>query len=125
MARILLIDDNENMRVVIRRMLETAEHKVVEAESGREALKMLEHDRPDLVLLDVMMPGEDGWEVCKKIKATEKLRGIPVAMLTVRTSEEDMNKSKESGADAHINKPFDMEHLLRTVESLLRKASVT
>ncbi len=122
-ARILLVDDNQNMRVVIKRMLEKAGHKIVEANTGEEALRMLEVDKPDLILLDVMMPGDDGWEVCRKIKAKEKLKGIPVAMLTVRATGDDMDMSSESGADAHITKPFDMEYLQRTVESLLRKAS--
>lgn len=124
MTRILLVDDNPNMRAVIKRMLEKAEHKVIEAENGEEALSMLQKDRPDLILLDIMMPGDDGWTVCRKIKANEKLKSIPVAMLTVRASEEDMNKSSMSGADAHINKPFDMEYLLRTVDTLLKRAQM-
>jgi CheY-like chemotaxis protein len=120
MAKILLVDDNSKIRIITRMMLEKTGHEVLEASSGEEGLKMLEKDTPDLILLDIMMPGMDGWEVCQKIKADEKYRDIPLVMLTVRASEEDMDKSMEYGADAHVNKPFDMEYLLDTVERQLK-----
>jgi len=119
MTRILLIDDNSKIREITKMMLKKGEHEVVEASSGEEGLRILRDDRPDLILLDVMMSGEDGWKICEKIKNEEKTSDIPVVMLTVRGSEEDMDKSGASGADAHISKPFDMENLLSTVERLL------
>lgn len=121
MARIMVVDDNPKIRRVVRVILEKEGYNVEEIESGKECLRRLKKEKPDLILLDVMMPEEDGWEVCKKIKSDEKHKDIPVAMLTVRASEEDMNKSIEHGADAHINKPFDVEDLLDRVESLLGK----
>ncbi len=97
----------------------------MEVESGDECLKRLKKEKPDLILLDVTMPGEDGWEILKEIKKDEKTKDIPVAMFRVRTSDDSVKKSLESGADAHINKPFDVEDLLNTVESLLGKAAST
>ncbi len=121
MAKIMVVDDNPKIRKVVRVILEKKGYEVEEARNGDECLKRLEKEKPDLILLDVMMPGEDGWEICKEIKSDEKHRDIPVAMLTVRASEEDMNKSIEHGADTHINKPFGVEDLLERVESLLGK----
>ncbi len=124
MAKIMIVDDNPKIRTLVRIILEKEEgYKVVEVESGEECLKRLKKEKPDLILLDVMMRGKDGWEICRKIKADEKHRDIPVAMLTVRASEEDMNKSLECGADTHINKPFGVEDLLERVEGLLGKAT--
>jgi CheY-like chemotaxis protein len=118
-ARILVIDDEPQLRVIVRMMLEKAGHQVTEAGDGEEGLKLLEKDLPDLILLDVMMPGPSGWEVCHKIKASRRLRDIPLVMFTVRTSKESMEKSNQCGAEAHINKPFDMEEMLETVGRLL------
>lgn len=119
MARILLVDDESKIRVITKVMLEKAGHEVVEAESGADGLKILETDRPDLILLDIMMPGMEGWEVCERIKTNNKLRDIPVVMFTVRTSEEDHEMGAECGADDHIDKPFTMGELLETVEKHL------
>ncbi len=119
MARVLLVDDDPKIRQITKMMLKKVDLEVLEASNGEEGLRILEDDRPDLILLDVMMPGDDGWKICAKIKNNEKTKDIPVVMLTVRGSEEDLDKSSASGADAHISKPFDMEYLIRTVERLL------
>jgi CheY-like chemotaxis protein len=121
MARILLVDDEPELRIITRMMLEKAGYEVVEASNGEEGLRILANFKPDLILLDVMMPGMGGWKVCEKIKADEKLKHIPVVMFTVRTSEEDIEHSRECGAEAHINKPFEKQELLATIERLLRK----
>jgi len=118
-AKILLVDDEPEMRFITRKMLEKAGHTVVEACSGEECLARLEEELPDLILLDVMMPGDDGWEVCRKIKSQDRTRGIPVVMFTVRTEEEDMLESTSSGADAHINKPFERDELLGIISRIL------
>lgn len=123
MAKILLVDDEPEIRFLTRRMLEKEGHSVTEAENGEMALRMLQKDKPDLILLDVRMPGLNGWEVCRRIKADDKTKGIPVVMFTVRTSEEDIQKSVDYGAEAHINKPFDKEELLELVENMLRRSA--
>jgi|Deesub1362A_J573_1020465.scaffolds.fasta_scaffold06510_3 DNA-binding response OmpR family regulator len=121
MARILIIDDEPEIITLTRMMLQKAGYEVIEAESGKEGLEILEKDKIDLVLLDVVMPGMNGWEVCRKIKADEKLRQIPVVMFTVYDSREDIIRSHECGADAYLSKPFDREELLDVVRRLLRR----
>jgi CheY-like chemotaxis protein len=124
LAKILLVDDEPDIRFLTKRMLEKEGHSVTEAENGEMALRMLQkEDKPDLILLDVRMPGLNGWEVCRRIKADDKTKNIPVVMFTVRTSEEDIQKSVDYGANAHINKPFDKEELLELVENMLRRSA--
>ncbi|WP_457555201.1 response regulator [Candidatus Pyrohabitans sp.] len=121
MARIMLVDDEPEIRYITRRILERAGHDVVEAGDGEECLRKLEKERVDLILLDVMMPGIKGWEVCRRIKLDRRMRDIPVVMFTVRTSEGDVEESVKSGADAHINKPFEMSELIQVVEEILKR----
>ncbi|MFQ5816237.1 MAG: PleD family two-component system response regulator, partial [Candidatus Hydrothermarchaeaceae archaeon] len=123
MSRIMIVDDEPNIMVLTRKMLEKKGYEVSEAKSGEECLKRLKQEKPDLILLDVMLRGEDGWEICKKIKSAEETKGIPVVMFTIRGSEDSVEKSMECGADAHISKPFDMEDLQDTVERLLGKTA--
>jgi DNA-binding response OmpR family regulator len=122
MARILIVDDEPDIRKLTGRMLKSAGYDVVEAASGEESLEVIERDKIDLVLLDVAMPGINGWMVCEKIKADERLKHVPVVMFTVFGSEEDVVQGEECGADAYIKKPFDMKELLRIVDELLHKA---
>ncbi|MDI6655200.1 MAG: response regulator [Candidatus Hydrothermarchaeota archaeon] len=118
--RIMVVDDEPDIRYLLRKMLEKEGYEVIEARDGRDCLERLKKERPDLILLDIMMPGMLGWEVSKKIKEDEKFKSIPVAMLTVRTAEEDKVKSlEESLADWHISKPIDREKLIETVKWLL------
>jgi CheY-like chemotaxis protein len=101
-------------------MLEREGYEVIEAKNGDECLEKLQNTTPDLIILDIMMPGLDGWEICRKIKEAKETRDIPVVMLTVRTSEDSIKKSYEyAGCDAHINKPFDRKQLLDTIEEFL------
>ncbi len=122
MARLLLVDDEPNIRTLTRTMLEKAGHTVEVAEHGEEALGILRERGADLVILDIAMPEMSGWEVCRIIKSDPALRHIPVLMFTVMTRDEDVNRSFESGADAHLKKPFTMRELLEAVESLLAHA---
>jgi CheY-like chemotaxis protein len=119
MAKILIVDDEEDVRMVTRTILERAGHEVIEAASGNEGLKVLENHKPDLVILDVMMPDMSGWGVCEKIKTNRGFRDIPVLMFTVKTEMKDMRHSRRTNADAHVNKPFGIDVLLKTVERLL------
>jgi len=123
MARILLVDDEPEIVYVTKIMLEKDGHEVVVARDSVECFEKLKAETPDLILMDIMLPGDDGWITCKKIKEDKKTQNIPVAMFTVRTSEDSVDMSFDySHADAHINKPFDREELLDTVKSLLGKA---
>lgn len=123
MSDILVVDDEPEIVYLVKMMLEQRGHRVAEAGNGEECLKHLEKGKPDLIVLDVMMPGLKGWDVCKKIKGSKETKDIPVVMLTVRTSEDSVKKSYEyAHCDAHINKPFEMKELLDTVDALLNES---
>lgn len=123
MAKILLVDDEPEIVALTKIVLEREGHEVIGADDSTKCFEMLSEVSPDLVLMDVMMPGDDGWTACRKIKEDEKTRDVPVAMFTVRTSEASIRKSHECGADAHINKPIDMEELLGTIKNLTKDIS--
>lgn len=120
MAKIMVVDDEADVVYVVRKILEKDSHEVVETYSGSEALAKLESERPDLILLDVTMPNLDGWEVCRRIKSNDKTKSIPVAMLTVKTEDEDKITSLDAAlADWHISKPINEKKLNATVRWLL------
>jgi len=122
MAKILVVEDEPEIRVLVKTILEKAGYSVVEAEDGEAALRLVNEEEPDLVLLDVMIPCIEGWEVCRRIRENEATRRIPIIMVTVRTTDEDIQRSVECGANAHINKPFDQKELLDTIKKLLGRA---
>jgi CheY-like chemotaxis protein len=123
MAKIMVVDDEPEMVSLIKKILEDGGHEVEPAYSGQEALEKLESGiKPDLILLDVMMPGLNGWEVSRRIKEREETKDIIVAMLTIKSEDEDKVTSLDEGlADWHISKPFKNEELLRTVNWLLKR----
>lgn len=121
MSKIMVVDDETDIRFVIRMMLEKEGYEVVTAESGEEAIEILKDESPDLILLDVMMPGLDGWETCTKIKSDKKTIQTPVVMLTAKTAEEDKIKALDQcGAQWHISKPIDRPKFIETVKWLLK-----
>ncbi len=120
-AKILVVDDEPEILSLTKIILEKGGYEVFTASDSVECFKRLKEVRPDLILLDVMMPGDDGWATCKKIKDGKTTKGIPVAIFTVRTSENSIEKSQAyAQADAHIKKPFEMKKLLETVKRLLK-----
>lgn len=119
MAKILVIDDEAELRKLTRTILQNDGHEVIEAETGMEGLDMVKKERPDLILLDVRMPKLDGWEICRKIKSREGAEETPVLIFTVMGNTEDKIRSQRSGADGHIEKPFEVEGLLEKVNSYL------
>lgn len=123
MSRIMVVDDEPDIRFVIRKMLEKEGYSVIEADSGESAMELLKDTVPDLILLDVMMPGLNGWETCTEIKASGALQHVPVVMLTAKTSEEDKVKALEKcGANWHISKPLERTKFIETVKWLLESA---
>ncbi len=123
MGKILVVDDEPEIVVLTKIMLEKEGHKVTVAKDSAECFERLKKEKPDLILLDIMMPGDDGWDACKKIKEDRETHDIPVAMFTVRASDNSVEKSyKYAHADVHINKPFDRKELLDIVRGLLEKA---
>ena len=122
MTKIMVVDDDSDHVFVLRIALRKEGHEVVEAYSGAECLKKISKVKPDLVIMDIMMPGIDGWDVCKKIKENPLTSTIPVSLLSVRKEEEDKRKSFEyAHADEHMCKPIELRKLVSTVEVLLNR----
>jgi DNA-binding response OmpR family regulator len=109
---ILVVDDDDDIRGLLRATIERGAHRVVEAADGEEALGVIGRAPPDLVLLDVNMPGVDGPGVCRRVKADAATRAIKVLMLTAATGDEDRRRGLEAGADGYITKPFSPLSLL-------------
>jgi len=122
MSKILVVDDEPQIVLLTQTILENADYKVTSALNGEKCLKILEKNTFDLILLDVRMPGENGWEICKKIKADKKTMNIPIVMFTVKTSPNSVNQGKEAGAIGQINKPFESEDVLAITKRILKKS---
>jgi DNA-binding response OmpR family regulator len=120
MARILAIDDEKNIRDLIKRGL--PEHEVITAADGPSGLEEAHNSAPDLILLDVTMPGMTGFEVCREIRTTPELMMIPVIFLTARGTMDDKLEGFDAGADDYVPKPFDMRELEVRVLAVLRRA---
>ncbi|HVE79067.1 MAG TPA: response regulator [Gemmatimonadaceae bacterium] len=114
---ILVVDDNQDNTEIVRQYLETKGYPVTAAHDGDEALAVFETLRPAIVLLDVMMPGRDGWEVCRIMKQHPELgRAVRVVMVTALDDLEDKREALQSGADDYLEKPFDLPQLLAAVQ---------
>ena len=119
--RILIVDDDASVRLTLSTVLEE-EYLVSPAQDGPEALRRLYAERPDLVILDVMMPGMDGWEVCRRIR---ELTDVPIIMLTARGQTLDRVRGLDLGADDYLVKPVMLDELRARVRSVLRRARMS
>jgi len=117
---ILVIDDDQELATMLKAQLERKNHRVVVALSGKEGLQKAYQARPDLILLDIMMPGMDGWEVCRRLR---ELSSVPIIMLTARNMKGDVIKGLESGADDYLTKPFSAAELEARIQAVLRRSS--
>ena len=116
---VLIVDDVPKNLQVLGNILRNRDYNISVATSGEQALNMMEKILPDLILLDVIMPGIDGFQVCEELKASEKTKDIPVIFLTAKTQTEDIVKGFELGAADYVTKPFIKEELLARVHTLL------
>ena len=120
-ASVLLVDDEASIRAICRVNLEGDGFRVLEAKHGAEALEEVRRQRPSLVLLDVMMPGVDGWGVAEQLAADADTRDIPVVFLSARAAHEDRLRAQQLGAVGYIVKPFDPLHLAGIVRDVLER----
>ncbi len=119
--KILLVDDDPSQHMVIVPILSKSGYSVVSAKSGEQALHLALNERPDLIILDVIMPGIKGRDLCKKIKAYEVLNKIPVVFLTAKDSEDDIKAELEAGALRHLTKPVNPAELVSTIHGIIGK----
>lgn len=119
--KILLVDDEVNFVDVVRTRLEGNKYQVITAYDGEEALERVKEDRPDLIILDIMMPKISGFDVCRKLKIDPNYKDIPIIMLTAKFQANDKNFCIAMGADAYITKPFESQALLDKIRELLKK----
>ncbi|MBN1468733.1 MAG: response regulator transcription factor [Fusobacteriaceae bacterium] len=117
MRKILIVEDEDRMRKLIRDYLSKANYLVVEADDGYKALEIFNREQPDLIVLDVMIPGIEGYEVAKEIK---EISSVPIIMLTAKVEEYDEINGFKCGADDYIKKPFSPKILMARIEALLR-----
>ncbi|HWJ22617.1 MAG TPA: response regulator [Gemmatimonadaceae bacterium] len=117
MPTILVVDDNQDNTDIIQHYLEVRGYPITVAHNGDEALALFEKVRPSIVLLDVMMPGRDGWEVCRLMKQHRELgRNVRIIMVTALDEWDDKRQALQTGADDYVEKPFDLSRLASAVE---------
>lgn len=122
--RILVVDDDRSIVKVLTSYLEKSGYQALSAYDGEMALHQLRRERPDLVILDLMMPNRDGWEVTKIVRADHSLAATPIIMLTARVEDTDKIVGLELGADDYITKPFNAQEVVARVKSLLRRVKL-
>ena len=121
--RILLVDDEAQLVEVVKMRLEANNYEVTPAYDGQEALDKARKLKPDLIILDLMLPKIDGYKVCRMLKFDEKYKNIPIVMFTARAQDSDEKLGYEVGADAYIVKPFEPAVLLEKIAGLLSKGT--
>lgn len=122
--KILVVDDEEHIVELIKFNLETNGFKVISAGDGNDALKLARREVPQLVLLDLMLPGMDGYDVCREIRRDQSISTMPVIMITAKGEELDKILGLELGADDYITKPFSVRELVARVKAVLRRTRV-
>ena len=121
--KVLVVDDEPSIAKILRKQLEVAGFDVTVAVDGEDGLAKVREWKPELILLDVMLPKINGHEVCKTLKADPELKTIPVIMLTAKTQRQDQDLAQQQGADAFLTKPFQLAELLAKVKALLGQAA--
>jgi len=119
--KILVVEDELPIRKLIDLNLRLEDHEVITAADGYEALQQSEDGRPDLIILDIMLPGLDGWEVLKRLRQDSKFQDTPVVVLTALVQDADIIRGWQLGADEYITKPFSPVALVKTVQMVLNR----
>lgn len=118
--KILLVDDEKDLVKIVKFRLEANDYEVITACDGQEALEKARGEKPDLIILDLMLPKMDGYKVCGLLKKDSRFMRIPIIMFTAKAQEEDMRLGEELGADAYITKPFEPGVLLDKIKELTK-----
>jgi DNA-binding response OmpR family regulator len=119
--KIMVVDDDEIVARTIERTLRIGGFKVIVVHSGVEALRIVRRDPPDLMVLDVLMPGLDGYEICRQIRNDPLIKDLPILFLTAKGKEEDRILGLQAGADDYLGKPFNLDELYLRVRAILRR----
>jgi twitching motility two-component system response regulator PilH len=119
MATILIVEDSQTERQVLRRMLEKGGHLVLTANDGAEGVAIAKQNNPDLILMDIVMPGQNGFQTTRQLSRDPQTQHIPIVMVTTKDQETDRVWAKRQGAREYLVKPVSQEELLKSVESLL------
>lgn len=125
MARILVAEDEEDIRNLIVLTLEFAQHEVIQAKDGAEAVALAKQELPDLVMTDVRMPKMTGYEACKTIKADDATKHIPVIILSAKGQDEEKEQGRQAGADDYILKPFEIAGLTQRITEILNTLGIS
>ena len=123
MQTILVIDDDELVSRTLQRALKLYDYQVMVANSGTEGLHMARRHRPDLLVLDVIMPGTDGYQVCRQVRGDPMLKNVPILFLTAKSKDEDKIEGFRAGGDDYLAKPFNMQELQLRIKAILRRTS--
>jgi two-component system alkaline phosphatase synthesis response regulator PhoP len=122
-ARILVVDDDKQIARLVHSYLEQAGHQVLTAHDGETALHTIRREKPDLVVLDLMLPDRDGWDITRLVRGDPDLAGLPIIMLTARVEDTDKIVGLELGADDYIAKPFNPREVVARVRAVLRRST--
>jgi len=120
MKRVLVVDDDPMVTRLVRINLELEGFEVIEAWDGNTALGLIEENPPDLLLLDIMMPHMDGWEILRRLRADPDMDRLPIVLLTARVQDNDMSRGWRMGADGYITKPFNPVNLADSLREVIR-----
>ncbi len=121
-SKILIVDDEMDTLLPLKRSLEVENYIVTGASNGLEAIEKAKKEIPDLILLDLMLPGMDGYEVCYRLKKDASVKNIPIIMLTARDTVRDTVKGLDTGADDYVTKPFNLNELKARIKSVIRRS---
>lgn len=119
-STVLVVDDEPDIRLTARFMLEAAGHDVIEAATGAEALVRLETERPDLVLLDIRLPDTEGWDIMRNLRSSRELSSVPVLIMSAHSSGDVRERATNEGSSGYLVKPFREEDLLHAADALLK-----
>jgi len=117
--KILVVEDSQDIRNILYMRLLINGYDVIVAEDGQQGLDKAKNENPDLIILDLMLPKIDGYEVCRMLKFDDKFKNMPIIILSALDQQEDREKATKSGADAYFIKPFDLELLLTKIKNLI------